>query len=83
MAYAARDIRMKTFRTTILVDEKRRATIQLPDDIVPGTHEIILQLDEPSPRQTPLTFSAHDVGPWPDGFVVRREELYDDSGRGA
>ena len=28
-----------------------------------------------------LIFSAHDVGPWPEGFTVRREEIYGDDGR--
>ena len=74
---------MKTIRTTILVDEGRRATIQLPDDIAPGPHEVTVHLDGGPLRRATLTFSAHEVGPWPEGFTVRREDLYDDSGRGA
>ena len=26
-------------------------------------------------------FPAVDMGPWPEGFTVRREEIYDDAGR--
>jgi hypothetical protein len=29
----------------------------------------------------PLIFSAHDVGPWPESFAVRREEICGDAGR--
>ena len=25
--------------------------------------------------------SAHDPGPWPEGFTVSREQIYDDLGR--
>jgi hypothetical protein len=78
---------MKTIRTTLVVDAEHRATLQLPAEVPPGAHRVVLVIDEPTPpdpaARGPLTFSAHDVGPWPEGFTLRREDLYDDSGRGA
>jgi hypothetical protein len=72
---------MKTIETTIEVDAQRRATIQLPVDLAPGPHRVVMVIDEPAVARTPLTFSAHDVGPWPEGFTVRREEIHGDDGR--
>jgi len=76
---------MRTIQTTVVVDAEHRATIQLPADIAPGEHPVVVVIDETeTPRaRRPLEFSAHDLGPWPEGFTVRREEIYDDSGRGA
>jgi hypothetical protein len=72
---------MTTIQTTIVVDEQRRATIQLPPQVTPGTHQAVVVIDEPAAARASLTFSAHDVGPWPEGFNVRREEIYGDDGR--
>ena len=72
---------MKTIQTTIVVDEEGKATIQLTPDVTPGLHQAVVVIDEPLGSRAPLTFSAHDVGPWPEGFTVRREEIYGDDGR--
>jgi hypothetical protein len=74
---------MKTIETTIEVDDQRKATIQLPTDVKPGPYQAVVVLADPLPGATraPLTFSAHDVGPWPEGFTVGREEIYGDDGR--
>jgi hypothetical protein len=78
---------MKTFQTTIVVDAERRATIQLPADVAPGPHQVVVVLDEPAgPRARPsmADFPRHDIPwPFPEGSTLRREEIYDDSGRGA
>jgi hypothetical protein len=75
--------RMKMIQTTIEVDEQRKATIQLPADVSPGPYQAVVVIEhrEPAVARAPLTFSAHDVGPWPEGFTVRREEIYGDDGR--
>ena len=82
---------MKTLQATATVDAQHRVTIQLPPDIEPGEHRLTIVVDEAAEPQNgqlpgssprpPLTFSAHDVGPWPEGFTVRREEIYGDDGR--
>ncbi len=69
---------MRTIETTIELDDQRKATIRFPADLAPGPHRVVMVIDEPTVARTPLTFSAHDVGPWPEGFTVRREEIYDD-----
>jgi hypothetical protein len=72
---------MKTMETTIEVDAEGRAMLQLPADVPPGAHRVVVIIDEPARKLAPLTFSAHDVGPWPEGFTIRREEVYGDDGR--
>ena len=34
-----------------------------------------------SARFDPSELPTHDVGPWPEGFSVRREEIYGEDGR--
>ena len=72
---------MKTIQTTIEVDDQGKATIQLPASVTPGQYQAVVVIDEPAVVRGPLTFSAHDVGPWPEGFTVRREEISGDDGR--
>jgi hypothetical protein len=74
---------MVTIETTIEVDEQRRATIQLPADMKPGPYRavVVVESQEPAVMRAPLTFSAHDVGRWPEGFTVRREDIYGDDAR--
>ena len=59
----------------------------MPPEVAPGNHEVVLVIEEfPSPRKTSIMegFPRHDVAiALPKGFSFRREELYDDSGRGA
>jgi hypothetical protein len=78
---------MTTIQTTILVDEQRRATIQLPPQVAPGPHQVVMVIDEPAapcPQPTMADFPRHDVAiNLPEDFTFRREQIYDDSGRGA
>jgi hypothetical protein len=67
---------VKSFQATIVFDEHGRALIQLPAEVTPGPHRVVVVIDEQSGPREPLTFSAHNVGPWPEGFSVRREEIY-------
>lgn len=67
-----------------------KITMQLPPDISPGEHQIVLVIDE-QPIQLsallgryrkgrlPLKFSAYPVGLASEDFTARREDLY---GRG-
>jgi hypothetical protein len=80
-----RRIETTVIETTVFVDDAHRATIEPPADVAPGTHRVlVLTIDEPAVREeprAPLEFPHHDVGPWPEGFTVRREEIYGDDGR--
>jgi hypothetical protein len=72
---------MKTIHTTIVVDEEHKATIQMTPDVKPGPHQAVVVIDDTAVGRAALTFSAHDVGPWPEGFTARREAIYGDDGR--
>jgi hypothetical protein len=68
-------------------DHRGRSEAESPDPTArrrePGPYRAVVVLLDPKPAEvrSPLTFSAHDVGPWPEGFTVRREEIYGDDGR--
>jgi len=78
---------MITIQTRVSVNEHGVTTLRLPPGIAPGEHEVVLVIGEaPAARQTPIMagFPSHDVKvDLPEGFSFRREDLYDDSGRGA
>jgi hypothetical protein len=71
------------------------ATLRLPPDIAPGPHEAVVVIEEALAQdKTPIStqdkrpirewMPRHDVAVnLPEGFSFRREEMYDDSGRGA
>lgn len=55
--------------------------VRVPANVVPGEHKVVLQINErPSKgeKRPPIQFSSHDVGPWPEGLTLSREEIYDD-----
>jgi len=74
---------MVTVETTIEVNEQGKATVQLPAGLAPGPYRAVVVIESPglAEARDPLTFSAHDVAPWPEGFTVRRGEIYGDDGR--
>lgn len=57
-----------------------------PPNVPPGEHEIVIAV---APRQTrppkkPFRIDdlpTVDLGPWPEGISLRREDIYDDDGR--
>jgi len=40
---------MKTIETTAVVTDDHRLALQLPQDVTPGEHRIVLLIDEPQP----------------------------------
>ena len=42
---------------------------------------ILLKTKARANYRPPLNFPVVDLGPWPEGFEVRREEIYGDDGR--
>jgi hypothetical protein len=59
-------------------------TVQLPPDVPPGEHQVVITIDERplvENNRPPLDFPVNNYGPWPEGFTVRREEIYGDDGR--
>jgi hypothetical protein len=72
---------MKSVNLTVEVPADRRITIQLPDDVEPGTATVTLMVQ---PRRTARGLVA--ALPmlnmkWPEGLSLRREDLYGDDGR--
>jgi hypothetical protein len=80
---------MKTIQTTIEVDHQGKATIQLPADVMPGSYQAVVVIENrqpvaPRPHPTMADFPRHEVQVnLPEDFTFRREQIYDDSGRGA
>ena len=81
--------KMKTIETTATVLPGGKVTVQLPADIPPGEHQIVLVIDELSPSEKqvnkkerpPLNFPVDSYGSWPADLSLRREDMYGDSGR--
>ncbi len=70
---------MKAIETTATVTTEGKITVQLPPDIPPGEHKIVLVIDEQAAadwKRLPLKFSAYPVGLTDESFTFRREDLY-------
>lgn len=79
---------MHEVRTRIRVGADRSITGVAPPDVPPGEHEAtIAVVAAPKGRTTkkkPFNVDdlpVVDLGPWPEGLSLRREDLYDDDGR--
>ena len=75
---------MKTIELTATVGPDRTLTIQLPPDVTPGEHRVVVVIEETITPRAPrpaLNFPVHDVGPWPENLSLRREDMYGDDGR--
>ena len=78
---------MNDIRTRIHVGPDRRITGTAPPDVPPGDHEATITVATPPVRPRPVKpFDVNelptiDLGPWPVGISLRREDLYGDDGR--
>jgi hypothetical protein len=74
---------MKTIETTAVIGEDRILQVQLPPDVSPGRHQVAVVIDQPAAATSKRLndFPTIDVGPWPDGLLLRREDMYGDGGR--
>jgi hypothetical protein len=76
---------MRTLELIGQVEPDGRLTLQLPADIPPGAHRIVLVIDDrPGTPPAPVSlddFPVDDYGPWPEGLSLRREDLYGEWGR--
>lgn len=78
---------MKTLELvgTVTVERTLRLTVQLPFDMPPGEHRVVVIIDQNAMKdneaQTTLDFPVDDYGPWPVKLSLSREDLYDDTGR--
>jgi hypothetical protein len=76
---------MRAVTATAIVREDHLLTVQLPADIPPGVHEVVIVLQEAASRpQQALSFKdwpAHNVGLVDPNMTFRREDIYGDDGR--
>jgi hypothetical protein len=76
---------MKTIEATVEVGPDRCLSLQLPDDVPPGTHRVVVQIIDVPFQGNPVDIAANmpkwDPGPWPENLSLRREDLYGDDGR--
>jgi hypothetical protein len=71
---------MRTIETTAVIEPNGKLILQLPLDIPPGQHRVVVVIEEQpiSERRPTLDFPVIDVGPWPEHLALGREDLYDD-----
>ena len=74
---------MKTIETTAVIGDDRKLSLQLPEDVPPGEHRIVVLIEERA--NDPGTVSVddlpcHDANLVDSAFTVRRGELYDHDG---
>jgi hypothetical protein len=74
---------MPVVHAKIRVDADGTISGKAPQGVPAGEYEAPIEVVErkPGPKRKPLDLPLHDCGPWPEGFAVRREEIYDDDGR--
>ncbi len=74
---------MKTIQTHALIGPDGKITLQLPDLMEPGRYPVTVVIDDRPITHEPDfgDFPVHDVGPWPEGLSLRREDMYGDDGR--
>lgn len=79
--YSCFGLAMKSIQTTAIVKENGKLTVQVPSDIAPGEHQIVLVIDETpvvEKKRPSLKFSDYPVGLTSANFTFSREELYRD-----
>jgi hypothetical protein len=75
---------MRTIETTGVVTPEHTLTIQLPADVPPGPHRVVLVIESGGPPKAPSLWKdwkPHNVGLVDPNFTFRREDLYGDDGR--
>jgi hypothetical protein len=78
---------MTVITTRIRVADDGTISGRVSQNVPAGEHEAWITIREPAPRRTPVKpFSLDDLptidlGPWPDGMTLRREEIYGEDGR--
>ncbi len=69
---------MKTIETTAIVAPDGTLTARVPPDVPPGEHRVVLVIEERPARGQevlPFDFPIDDLGPWPEGLSLRREDI--------
>ena len=78
---------MDEVRTRIRVAPDHSISGVAPPDVPPGEHEVLITVTPTQTRRKPPKpfnvddLPTHDLGPWPEGLSLRREDMYDEDGR--
>jgi hypothetical protein len=78
---------MNEIRARVLVGPDHRISGTAPAEVPVGEHDVTITVtDRPAQEQIgrpldPNDLPRHDLGPWPEGLSLRREDMYGDDGR--
>jgi hypothetical protein len=67
---------MRALTATATVKPDHTMSIQVPEDIAPGSRIVVVVLDETNPATAPLVIVPHPVGPAHPSDTYRRDDLY-------
>ena len=78
---------MTVIKAHVTITEDHRISGVAPAGVPAGEHEIAITVGAPLARQEPTPpfdvddLPRRDLGPWPEGLSLSREDLYGDDGR--
>ena len=77
---------MRALTATATVRPDHVLTVQVPADIAPGTHQVVVVLQEAGAPMSQVDFmedwpAPHNTGLVDPNMTFRREDIYDDDGR--
>ncbi|MBV8131003.1 MAG: hypothetical protein JO282_00630 [Alphaproteobacteria bacterium] len=78
---------MTEIRAGVVVGPDHRISGIAPAAVPPGEHEAIITVPPPPMRRLAGeafevdALPTHDMGPWPEGLSLRREDIYDEDAR--
>lgn len=74
---------MRTFQIQVDVPKDRKVELRLPQDVSIGQHQLVIVVDtkEASLEKGKEPFPVIHVKAWPSSLSLRREDLYDETGR--
>ena len=78
---------MNEIRARVLVGPDHRISGTAPEAVPMGEHDVTITVaDRPTGDRAcrtlePDDLPRHDLGPWPMGLSLRREDVYGDDGR--
>lgn len=79
---------MQSIQTTMQVLPDGTGRLASCAGLAPGEHRVVLTLLDDEPEPAPelgfdefLAAVAAELGPWPEGLSLRREDMYGDDGR--
>lgn len=76
---------MRALTVTAVVRPDHMLLVQVPEDILPGTYQVVvvLQEDASAPQRDRFlaNWRVHQTGPVDPNMTFRREDIYGDDGR--